>query len=126
MVGIGMCMILIGAAGLFLRLTGKLYENRLFLTAALLMGPTGIIALLSGWIVTEVGRQPYTVYGLLRTADSASPISAPGLWGSLPAFVIVYILVFTPGFIYILRIMRGDPAVDAKHPPLVRMHPNAV
>ena len=126
MVGIGIAMILIGATGLLLRLTGRLYTNRLFHTAAVLMGPTGIVALLCGWMVTEVGRQPYTVYGLLRTADSASPIASPGLWGSLPAFVVVYILVFTPGFIYILRIMRGDPAADAKKPPLVRMHPNAI
>ena len=54
------------------------------------MGPAGLIALLSGWITTEVGRQPFTVYGLLRTADSVSPIGAPGVAVSLAAFVVVY------------------------------------
>jgi cytochrome d ubiquinol oxidase subunit I len=77
-------------------------------------------------MVTEVGRQPYTVYGLLRTADSVSPIGSPGLWGSLTAFIIVYLLVFTPGFIYMLRIMKLDPAVSPVNPPLLRMHPNAI
>ncbi len=110
MVGIGMLMIVLGFLGLLLRVTGKLYEQRAFHKFALVMGPSGLIAILSGWFVTEVGRQPYTVYGLLRTADSVSPIDYPGVLGSLIAFVIVYFLVFTPGIIYILRQMKKDPA----------------
>ncbi len=115
MVGIGMAMIAIGLFGLLLRLKGTLYTNRLYLRAALIMGPAGLLALLAGWFVTEVGRQPYTVYGLLRTADSVSPIAAPGVWGSLIALVFVYFLVFTPGIIYILRLMKIDP--DATNQP---------
>ena len=110
MVGLGMLMILIGLVGFILRLSGKLYDTRLFHKACIIMGPSGLVAILAGWMVTEVGRQPYTVYELLRTADSVSPIAAPGLWGSLTALVIVYFLVFTPGILYILGQMKNDPA----------------
>jgi len=64
---------------------------------------------LAGWFVTEVGRQPYLVYGLVRTADVASPIGAPGVAGSLFAFVVVYLTVFAAGTFYILRLMRRTP-----------------
>ena len=110
MVGLGMLMILIGLVGFILRLSGKLYNSPLFHKACIIMGPSGLIAILAGWMVTEVGRQPYTVYELLRTADSVSPIAAPGLWGSLTALVFVYFLVFTPGILYILGQMKNNPA----------------
>lgn len=113
MVGIGMAMIAIGLIGLILRLTGKLYNHPLYFKACLAMGPSGLIAVLAGWFVTEVGRQPYTVYGLLRTSESISPIASPGIWGSLMALVFVYFLVFTPGIIYILRQMKINPAQTA-------------
>lgn len=113
MVGIGMAMIAIGLIGLILRLTGKLYDQPLYFKACLIMGPSGLIAVLAGWFVTEVGRQPYTVYGLLRTSESISPIASPGIWGSLMALVFVYFLVFTPGIIYILRQMKINPAQTA-------------
>jgi cytochrome d ubiquinol oxidase subunit I len=73
------------------------------------MGPLGFVAVLAGWFVTEVGRQPYTVSGLLRTADSASPIGAPGVAGSLLGFFVVYLLVFGAGSFYLVRLMRRDP-----------------
>jgi cytochrome d ubiquinol oxidase subunit I len=73
------------------------------------MGPSGFIAVLAGWVTTEVGRQPFTVYGLLRTADSASPLAAPAVASSLLAFVVVYFIVFGMGVIYILRLMREAP-----------------
>ena len=71
--------------------------------------PAGFIAVLAGWITTETGRQPFTVYGLLRTADSASPLAAPAVASSLIAFIIVYFAVFTAGVIYILRLMAQPP-----------------
>ena len=74
------------------------------------MGPMGFVALLCGWITTEVGRQPWTVYGLLRTADSVSPIEAPAVATSLIAFVVVYFAVFGAGIFYLLRLMRRPPA----------------
>ena len=73
------------------------------------MGPSGFVAVIAGWVTAEVGRQPYTVYGLLRTADSASPLAAPAVAASLAAFVIVYFAVFGIGTWYILRLMAGPP-----------------
>ena len=72
------------------------------------MGPSGFVAVLAGWITTEVGRQPYTVYGLLRTAQSVSPIALPGVGASLVAFIVVYFAVFGAGILYILRLMAHD------------------
>jgi cytochrome d ubiquinol oxidase subunit I len=76
---------------------------------ALAMGPAGFIAVLAGWVTTEVGRQPFTVYGLLRTADSVSPLAAPAVASSLIAFVIVYFIIFAAGAVYILRLMAAPP-----------------
>jgi cytochrome d ubiquinol oxidase subunit I len=70
MVALGMLMALLGFASLILRRGGQIYQNRLLHWAAVCMGPSGFIALLAGWTVTETGRQPFTVYGLLRTAES--------------------------------------------------------
>ena len=78
----------------------------------MLMGPAGFVAVLAGWITTEVGRQPYTVYGLLRTADSASPIDAAAVGFSLIAFIVVYFAVFGAGTFYILRLMGHTPDID--------------
>src|SRR5690606_38502926 len=79
MVGIGALMLLIGLASLWLRWRGRLYESTWLHRSAIAMAPSGFIAVLAGWVTTEVGRQPFTVYGLLRTADSASPIEAPAV-----------------------------------------------
>ena len=80
------------------------------------MAPSGFIALLSGWTVTEVGRQPFTVYGLLRTADSASPVGLPGVAVSLAAFVVVYAIVFGTGLLFLFRLMRRPPTVGETGP----------
>jgi len=109
MVGIGMLMILIGIWSLWLRFRRRLADSPLLLRAVVLMGPSGFIAVLAGWITTEVGRQPYTVYGLLRTADSVSPIAAPAVAASLIAFIVVYFLVFGAGTYYLLRLMAHAP-----------------
>jgi cytochrome d ubiquinol oxidase subunit I len=76
------------------------------------MGPSGFVAVLAGWITTEVGRQPYTVYGLLRTAQSVSPIDAAAVGVSLVAFIVVYFAVFGAGILYILRLMAHTPQLD--------------
>ena len=81
------------------------------------MAPAGFIALLAGWTVTEVGRQPFTVYGLLRTADSVSPIDLPGVATSLAAFAVVYFIVFGAGLVFLLRLMRRRPTVGESGPP---------
>jgi cytochrome d ubiquinol oxidase subunit I len=76
------------------------------------MGPAGFLAVLAGWITTEVGRQPWTVYGLLATADSVAPVQAPAVAGSLLAFVLVYFAVFGAGVFYLLRLMGRPPAAE--------------
>jgi len=78
-----------------------------------LMGPSGFVAVLAGWVTTEVGRQPYTVYGLLRTADSLAPVEAPAVAASLIAFIVVYAFVFSAGIYYIFRLMAHAPELHA-------------
>ena len=109
MVGMGFLMLGLGLFSLLMRWRGALYEQRLLHMFAVAMGPAGFIAVLAGWITTETGRQPFTVYGLLRTAESASPLAAPAVGSSLLAFVIVYFAVFATGVIYILRLMAQPP-----------------
>ena len=111
MVGLGFAIAALGFWSLFLRWRGRLYESPWLHRAAICMGPMGFVAVLAGWITTEVGRQPYTVYGLLTTADSVSPIAAAGVGASLVAFVLVYFAVFGAGVFYILRLMSHLPAV---------------
>ena len=94
------------------------------------MGPAGFVAVIAGWVTTEVGRQPWVIYGLLRTRDAVSPIGAPGVTGSLIAFVIVYFAVFAAGTWYILRLMahapaEGEPAPGRRPDPQRRHHPGA-
>jgi cytochrome d ubiquinol oxidase subunit I len=117
MVGIGMLMTVVGLTSLYLRRKGRLYDSRRLLVAAMVMGPSGFIALLSGWVVTEVGRQPWTVYGLLRTADSVSPIGAPGVATSLAAFGVVYLTVFGAGFYFLSRLVAKPPMQDEPEQP---------
>ncbi len=125
MVGLGMLMLLTAVLALALRKGGRLYEARWFQRFVLCMGPSGLIALLAGWVTTEVGRQPWTVYGVLRTEDSVSPVSAQLAGVSLLIFVIVYFVVFGMGVYYMLKLMRRGPAPHAdarsesfKHPEL--------
>jgi len=110
MVGLGLLMLLLGLVSLAARLRGGLYAWRPLHRFAVAMGPAGFVAVLAGWVTTEVGRQPYTVYGLLRTAHSAAPLDAPAVAASLLAFVVVYFTVFTAGAGYILVLMRKAPA----------------
>ncbi|MGO3929752.1 cytochrome ubiquinol oxidase subunit I [Rhodopseudomonas pseudopalustris] len=109
MVTIGMLMLALGLASLWLRWRGQLFSARWLHRSALLMGPAGFVAVLAGWITTETGRQPFTVFGLLRTADSVSPLAAPAVGSSLIAFIIVYFAVFIAGTVYILRLMAEPP-----------------
>ncbi|WP_267423726.1 cytochrome ubiquinol oxidase subunit I [Methylobacterium sp. GC_Met_2] len=109
MVSLGLLMLLLGCLSLLARIKGRLYAWALLHRFALAMGPAGFVAVLAGWITTEVGRQPYTVYGLLRTADSASPLAGPAVAASLTAFVVVYLSVFAMGTLYILRLMAKPP-----------------
>lgn len=109
MVGLGLLMLALGLWSLWARWRGRLYDWRWLHRFALAMAPSGFVAVLAGWVTTEVGRQPWTVHGLLRTADSASPLDAPAVAASLLAFVLVYFAVFGVGVWYVLRLMASPP-----------------
>jgi cytochrome bd ubiquinol oxidase subunit I len=109
MVGMGLLMLTLGAFSLVARVRRKLFDWPLLHRFAVLMGPAGFVAVIAGWITTEVGRQPFTVYGLLRTAESAAPLDAPAVAASLVAFICVYFVVFGAGTIYILKLMSHAP-----------------
>ena len=109
MVGLGLVMIALGLWSAWLRWRGMLWHCRAFLHLLVWMGPSGLVALLAGWFTTEVGRQPWTIYGLLRTADAVSAHGALQLSISLLLFVLVYCAVFGMGIVYLLRLIRVGP-----------------
>ncbi|MFT8246063.1 cytochrome ubiquinol oxidase subunit I [Roseomonas sp. BN140053] len=117
MVGLGMLMIGLGALSLLQRVRGRLYTTPWLLRGAVAMGPAGLIAVTAGWIVTEAGRQPFTVYGLVRTADSMSPIAAPAVAASLAAFAVVYFVVFGAGIWFLFRLFSQTPQPQESGPP---------
>ena len=110
MVAIGCLMALTGIFALVLYLRGKLFQTKWFQIWSIMMAPSGFIAILSGWFVTEVGRQPYLVYGHLKTIESASPVLGEYVFISLLAFVTVYFFVFGAGIYYIGNLIRGGPS----------------
>jgi cytochrome bd ubiquinol oxidase subunit I len=117
MVGLGVLMVAVGFWAAWLRVRGRLYASRWLLRVTLAMAPSGFVALLAGWVVTEVGRQPFTIYGVLRTADSVSPVGLPGVAASLAGFVTVYLIVFGAGLAFLLRVLRRPPSVGEAGPP---------
>ncbi len=106
MVGLGMLMILVGVWGTWLRYKKKLYESKTFLRLTFLMAPSGLIAILAGWFTTEVGRQPWVVYGIQRTRDAVSAHGEMHMSISLLIFFVVYGSVFGIGYAYMLRLIR--------------------
>lgn len=114
MVGIGMIMIAVGFIGAILWLTGRLWTSRWFLRALTFVAPLGFVAVISGWFVAEVGRQPWTVYGILRTADSVSPVPGGKVLISILLFVLVYGVIFGAGLYYIGKLVQRGP--DATPP----------
>ena len=109
MAGLGMLMLLLGVVALWLRKKQTLYTSRPFLWFALLMGPSGLVAILAGWVTTEVGRQPWVVYGLQRTADAVSAHGDLHMSISLVVFFVVYSSVFGVGYSYMMRLIRKGP-----------------
>ena len=109
MVALGLLMIMLGVVSLWLRYKGRLYQSRPFLWFALLMGPSGLIAILAGWFTTEIGRQPWVVYGVQRTIDAVSPHGEMHMSISLLAFILVYSSVFGVGYHYMMRLIKQGP-----------------
>jgi cytochrome d ubiquinol oxidase subunit I len=122
MVGLGFAMLGLGLWSLLARVRGRLFDWRLLHRAAVLMGPAGFVAVIAGWVTTEVGRQPYTIYGRLLTGDSHSPLAAPAVAASLLAFVVIYFTVFGAGTGYLLRMMGRPPAAHEVEPAHVPQH----
>ncbi len=125
MVGIGMLMLFTAWVGVYLLKQGKLTESGWFHRLCFIMGPSGFIAVIAGWFTAEVGRQPYTVYGLLRTVDSVSPVTADAVGMSLTIFIFTYAIVFTAGVFYLFRLAwrgptdSGHPSTDLESPPIM-------
>jgi Cytochrome bd-type quinol oxidase, subunit 1 len=119
MVAAGVAMFAVGLWSLALRARKRLYDQKTFLRVVTALTPVGIVAVIAGWITTEVGRQPYTIYGLLKTAESASSVAAEAVATSLVAFVLVYFAVFGAGAFYMLRLMSQPP-----HPSEPELPPN--
>lgn len=109
MVGIGLLMIFTGVAALYLYLRKRLFKTRWFQYWCLFMTPAGFIAVLSGWFVTEIGRQPYVVYNVIRTSESSSPVLGQYIFISLIAFMVVYSFVFGSAIYYIANLIRKGP-----------------
>ncbi|GAB3671453.1 cytochrome ubiquinol oxidase subunit I [Salinisphaera aquimarina] len=116
MVGLGMLMLLAGMTGLWLAWRRALFDTPWYHRFLVAMTPSGFVAVLAGWITTEIGRQPYTVYGLMRTSDSVSPVGGPSVLATLITFVIVYGIVFGAGLYYIIRVVRTGPEQGPAHP----------
>jgi cytochrome d ubiquinol oxidase subunit I len=114
MVGLGMIMLATALASLWLRRRGRLFETTWFLRLCMLVSPLGFVAVLAGWITTEVGRQPWTVYGLLRTVDSVSPsLAGRDVVISLIGYAIVYLVMFPSGIALMARFVRAGPSEAA-------------
>jgi len=117
MVGLGFLMLLLGVWAVWLRWRGRLYASPVFLRFAAAMGPGGLIAILAGWFTTEIGRQPWVVYGVMRTEHAVSNHSALALSMTLGVFILMYCAVFGTGISYMLRIVAKGPQGAAEHEP---------
>lgn len=117
MVGIGLVLIVLGLTGALLWWRRRLFEARRYLRAASWAWPLGFIAIIAGWVTTETGRQPYVVYGILRTDQAVSPVGAASVGFSLALFVLVYLAVFSMGVRYIHRLIDRGPEAPTLAPP---------
>lgn len=109
MVGLGMLMLLLGLWAAWLRWRDRLYEQPVFLRFAAAMGPSGLVAILAGWFTTEIGRQPWVVYGVMRTEHGVSNHSALALSITLAVFIVMYCAVFGTGISYMLKLIGKGP-----------------
>jgi len=127
MVGIGVLMVFTGVTAAILFLRKQLFSKRWFQIWCMAMTPSGFIAVLAGWFVTEIGRQPYIVYGVMRTAETVSPVMGSQVALSLLAFIFTYVFVFGAGSYYILRLIGKGPGIlektygthGVKEPPIL-------
>ena len=115
MVGIGFIMLFVAIAGQILQFRGRLWESVWFLRFCPWVAPLGFVAVIAGWIVTEVGRQPWTVYGLMRTVDSVSPsLTGTDVALSLAFYIVVYLIMFPTGIAFMAGLVRRGPQPHAR------------
>lgn len=125
MVGLGVLMIAIGWIGCWLLWRQRIEQARWFLRPLGHAWPIGFIALLAGWMVTEIGRQPWIAYGVLRTSEAVSPVGAAQVMFSLALFVVVYSVVFSIGIWYVYRMIRRGPDSGVPGPETLPNRPLA-
>jgi cytochrome d ubiquinol oxidase subunit I len=117
MVGIAIIMLIVAICGQLMRRGGRLYRSTWYLRLCQLASPLGFAAVIAGWITTEVGRQPWTVYGMMRTADSVSPsLTGADVAVSLALYVIVYLIMFPTGIAFMAGIVRAGAGEAAAEP----------
>lgn len=116
MVALGIAMIVLAWVGLWLNRKQSLFQRTRFLQVLVCMGPSGLVALLAGWFVTEVGRQPWVVYGVLRTVEASSAHSVQTMTLSLASFVIGYLAIFGLGIFYLIQLLRKGPQLTSDAP----------
>lgn len=109
MVGIGLLMLAVAITGVVLLIRGKLYTHRLFLRLCTLVAPLGFVATIGGWLTAEMGRQPWIVYNLMRTADGASVVPMMHVIISLILFIVVYGIVLSFYLFYLFKVIRKGP-----------------
>ncbi len=120
MVGIGLLMLALVIAAWIMRISGRLLHAHGFLRLCELASPLGFLAVLAGWTTTEVGRQPWTVYGLLRTADSVSPsLTTANVIVSLVGYGVAYLVMYPVGVRYMLQIVKRGPSEPATRPEII-------
>jgi cytochrome d ubiquinol oxidase subunit I len=127
MIGMWAIMLALTVSAWWLAWRGRLFTSRGYLRAATLAIPVGFVAVIAGWTTTEVGRQPYVVYGLLRTSDAVTPMLTGGnVVTSLLAYIAVYVVIFGAGIYYLARLVRRGFASDAPLAPLDKRSEPAV
>jgi cytochrome d ubiquinol oxidase subunit I len=120
MVGIGVLMLLVVIVGQIMKLRGRLWDSVWFLRLCQWMAPLGFIAVLAGWTTTEVGRQPWTVYGLLRTADSVSPsLTGANVALSFALYIVVYLIMYPTGVALMAGLVRRGPQGQSLDPEMI-------
>ena len=120
MAGIGFLMVGIMIWAGFLWWRRRLFHSRSFLNALVWVQPLGFIGTVAGWVTAEVGRQPWVVYGVMRTADGVSPIAAGNVIWSLVLFICFFVLIFISYFYYVFKTLRRGPDLTSPLPPVQR------
>ena len=125
MVGCGVLMLGLVAVSWLLRLRGRLFENTAYLKWAMALSPLGFIAVIAGWVTTEVGRQPWTIYGLMRTAQSETPsLTTMNVVLSLFAYILVYLIIYPAGVLVMARMVKQGPSAGGTIDPIESGRPS--